>query len=645
MQRAARASQGLGEANEKTAQQSQSAMQRMARSARENRAEWQQVGGALTVVGGAVTGLMTLVAATGIGYNNLRQTATASLTSVTGSTEEAAAQMQRLDDFGKNSWLMRDVLVRAQQDMTGFGIETSKAVPYMAALAEAVAGTTGSQQNFEELARLMGQIESQSKITATELQQFGLRGIDAAEMIGVAMGKTAGEIRDEITAGTLDATVALDALAEGMMTTFEGSSDLIRNTFSGAVDDVMAAFRDIFAIAMSPLVNPEGGGLLTSLIGQVADLMFALRELPPWMIQVGGGVAALGGMAATAAGGFMLLAPRLVDTWDALGKMGTVGPRAQDALRGVAPYLGRIAAMGAAAGVTAVAVGSLVSALTRPGVARSAENVASAIQQMVTSGERLTDLGLDGFMSELSTIDLGFFEVARTEAEDLADVLEKLANPSLTDNLSQFFGTVIPGATSYMEDYKDMLASFGDGMTYLVDHDLPAAQEAFVNLADAMGVTTDQGALELIEQIPGLRDALIGIATDAGLASDDVTLLRIAMGLLTPETDTATTAVHGFEGAIAEMAEAQAEANSQLEAWIDAMGNAAASFGGVIDGYNAAAEAADAGTASMSDWISEMEAQAEAVANWRENTLTASGQIREDLPADMHESGGAFITE
>src|SRR5690625_562565 len=177
MQRAAKAAQGLGDVNQKTATQSRSAMQRMAQSARDNRAEWQQVGGALAVVGGAVTGLMGLVAAAGIGYNNLRQTATQGLTAVTGSTEAATEQMRKLDEYGQNSWLMRDSLIRAQQQMTGFGIETEKVIPYMDALAEGVAATGGSNQDFEELARVMGKVNSSCKITAEPFNEPGTRGI------------------------------------------------------------------------------------------------------------------------------------------------------------------------------------------------------------------------------------------------------------------------------------------------------------------------------------------------------------------------------------------------------------------------------------------------------------------------------------
>src|SRR5690625_8014221 len=104
-------------------------MGRLVQSAQINRQEWDTVGRSLAIVGGAVTALGGAALKVGIDYNSLRQSATQSLTAVTGSTEAAARQMKRLDDFGQNSWLMRDTLVRAQRQMTGFGIETEKVIP------------------------------------------------------------------------------------------------------------------------------------------------------------------------------------------------------------------------------------------------------------------------------------------------------------------------------------------------------------------------------------------------------------------------------------------------------------------------------------------------------------------------------------
>src|SRR5690625_3882886 len=429
MQRAAKASQGLGDTNQKTAQQSQSAMQRMARSARENRAEWQQVGGALAVVGGSITGLMALVAKTGIGYNNLRQTATQGLIAVTGSTEEATEQMRRLDEYGQNSWLMRDSLIRAQQNMTGFGIETEKVIPYMNALAEGVAAAGGSNADFEELARVMGQVNSSGKLTAETFNQFGYRGIDAAQMIGDAMGKTAGQIREDVTSGALDAGAALDALAEGLVMNFEGSSDLVRGTFRGAVDDVTAAFRDLSAIAMAPLVDPEGGGLLVGLLNQASDLLFAMRDLPDPIIQVAGALTGLGGLAATAAGGFMLLAPRALESWDALGKMGSIGPRIQGVLRGLGGRMGSIVSVaGAAAGALA-----LLSA----GASRVSTEIEQSSNEILDALDRMA-AGADVFDTMFEGIGPGSVW-AGGAAEDFRQFVEGLADDSMWASIQTGF--------------------------------------------------------------------------------------------------------------------------------------------------------------------------------------------------------------
>src|SRR5690625_564933 len=58
----------------------------------------------------AVAGLGVAALKVGVSYNSLRQTATSALTTLLGSAEAAADQMDRLDDFGKDSWVMRDVL-------------------------------------------------------------------------------------------------------------------------------------------------------------------------------------------------------------------------------------------------------------------------------------------------------------------------------------------------------------------------------------------------------------------------------------------------------------------------------------------------------------------------------------------------------
>ena len=226
----------------------------------------------------AVTGLGIAATKVGIEYNGLRQTATAALTTLTGSAEGAADQMARLDEFGQNSWVMRDVLIQAQTQMLGFGIETEKVIPYLDALQEGVAAVGGSNQDFAELAEIMAQIQGTGRITAEELRMFGMRGVDAAGLIGQAMGKTGEQIRDEISSGSLDAEQALDALAESMMNNFEGATEMVLDTWQGAVSFVAGAWRDLGAELARPLVDPEGGGYFVEWAMGLSDILYAARD-------------------------------------------------------------------------------------------------------------------------------------------------------------------------------------------------------------------------------------------------------------------------------------------------------------------------------------------------------------------------------
>src|SRR5690625_3938605 len=105
MGEAAKSTEQVGAAAEKSAQtagraqqtqttQARSFSQRLAASARENEQAWTTVGTAVGGVGAAMGGVLAVVGTMGGQYNALRQTATQALTAITGSAEEAAAQME-----------------------------------------------------------------------------------------------------------------------------------------------------------------------------------------------------------------------------------------------------------------------------------------------------------------------------------------------------------------------------------------------------------------------------------------------------------------------------------------------------------------------------------------------------------------------
>lgn len=233
------------EAARKATDETREANKKAAAEAEKVKATWKTVGTTMTAVGGAVLSVGAAMLTMGVNYNAMQQQTRAALSTVLGSAQAANAQMDKLDEFAKTSPFAKTTFIKAQQQMLAFGIETQKVIPYLSAIGDATAAAGGSNQQIEEIAAIMSKISSSSKITAEDLNQFGERGINAAELIGLSMGKTAKQIREEITAGTLDADAALDALVQGMNSKFEGASANVKTTFSGALDRVGRVARPL----------------------------------------------------------------------------------------------------------------------------------------------------------------------------------------------------------------------------------------------------------------------------------------------------------------------------------------------------------------------------------------------------------------
>lgn len=308
-------------------------------SAQSQRAEWATVGAGLAAVGVAVTGIGIAALKTGIEYNTLQQTTRAALTTLLGSAKAANAQMDKLDAFARKSPFAKQTFITAQQQMLAFGVETRKVIPYMDALQNAVAAAGGSNNDIAELAEIFGKVQSSAKITAVDLQQFGTRGVNAADLIGSQMGKTGAQIRAEITAGTLDATKALDALAAGMSERYSGAADNVKNTFAGAMDRVKAAWRDFSAELAKPLVDPNGGGMLVDLLNWTADAMRNFQALPEPVKNTASAVVGLGGASALLLGTSMMLLPKWLEFLDAVKKISPAMSPAMGAMRGVVSFL------------------------------------------------------------------------------------------------------------------------------------------------------------------------------------------------------------------------------------------------------------------------------------------------------------------
>ena len=227
-------------------------------------------------VGVAALGKNTL--STGLAYNAMQQNANAALTTMLGSQKAVNEQMEKLGKLAQNSPFSKATFISAQQQLIAFGVEVEKVIPLLDAMQNAVAASGGGSQQLADLAFVVAQIKAAGKITGQDLIQLGQRGINAAEIIGKAFGKSSAEVKAMISKNQIDADQAIDALTKGMMEKFGGATDAIKQQWSGAADRIKAANRDIGADIGKMFIDPAGGGRAVEWGNKLADVLRTFQK-------------------------------------------------------------------------------------------------------------------------------------------------------------------------------------------------------------------------------------------------------------------------------------------------------------------------------------------------------------------------------
>lgn len=602
---------------------SQPALDRMLTSARENREAWTTTGTALLAFGGSITAVGIAALKAGVAYNTLQQTTRAALMTMLGSAEAVEAQMSAFDAFAKTSPFARQVFLSAQQQLLGFGVEASRVIPILDAVQNAVAAVGGGNKEIEAVTYALAQMQGTGRLTGETLRDLGIYGIDAATIIGEKMGMTGAEIRKMASKpGGIPVDQVWDPLVSGMQEKFGGAADGVKNTFEGSIDRVKAAWRDFAADLAEPLVSADGGGFLIDLANKAADTMRAFQALPA---PVKNTVTALGlatGAAAVLGGGLLLLVPRMVETWDGLGRMGRYGELAQSGLRkagGAAVVAGKAFGVAAAAYGLALALDTIASS-SRP-AALGLEEVTAALLEGNSAaiynqfGDATKNVGdaLDTLLGQ----DFG------SKANRFANGINNAFGGHLTDSVND--------ARKAMEDQGQALANLvGSG-------DAELAARLFEDIA-AAAAAEGYSREQVLSTMAPYRDALAGVGNEQVIATEKTTALT----------------------------EEQERAQKVMEAWYETAKRAGTSIGGVSEAYQAvidasrqAAEEQAANTKTTKDawtdyyngftvshenWLLQMQEQRRSAENWATNYQTAIDQVR-TMPEETQAAALAIIQD
>jgi len=409
----------------------------------------------------------------------------------------------------------------------------------------------------------------------------------------------------------------------------------------------------------------SANGPLRDLVQGVTDVVNAYSSLPSGvqaatMAIVGGGGLVLLGVAG--------MAKLSVATVETIAAMQSLNLMSSTTAAAVSRNMGKAAKV---AGGAALAIGGAFLAMSsRPDDAGKGTKELAADLGKVADGAAV----VDSIFSRIDTENgaWGFFS-GDNAVDDFSKFIDQASQTGWLQSLEKGFTGVTEGLadffvgadirTEWTKQY-DTLQAFGDELGTLASTDLPSASAAFRELFEQAGGTAADGQ-QLLKLMPALKDELIGVADSSGLATDDATLLAIALGEVGPAAqgaaaatdenasavdrlvaaqDAGTFAVDGYTDALKELVEQQREAagvvlstrdaqRSYQEA-IDAAAAAAKENGNTLDSTTekgrANAAALDAIAESGWDLI---------------DSMRESGSSQEDLQAKVQKVRDQFLKQ
>ncbi|WP_062077672.1 phage tail tape measure protein [Demequina globuliformis] len=398
----------------------------------------------------------------------------------------------------------------------------------------------------------MGRMAQSGESTTQVFDDLGLADERLKRSV-LSLGSAQGLLNDqlEIANGAWESNEALVAEAEKRYDTTEAKIAIARNSLNEA------------AIVIGENLLP----MLADLAGGVANVSQWFADLDPGVQRAITGLGGVATVTSLAAGGFLLMFPRMIETGRALRDIGAISPR-------VASGIGRIAGgatrVGGAVGIAAGVTWGLNEALTA--AAKSSVNAAGGVAEVTKAMLDAKDAG-GGLEDALFA--LGQFEQNDSPwsfaAKDLGSLEEALeaAEYSAKGFWGQLNG---PGTGAFSQADEEQAAE--------IFRSLDSALSGLVqsgNIETAKNLLADTGLeVERLEaQLPEYRDALAAADIAQGDAADSAAVANDAWGDTADAADDATESLEDLIDAQREAAGIALDARSAARQYEQALDDAA----------------------------------------------------------------------
>lgn len=202
-------------------------------------------------------------------------------TTLLGSGKEATAFLDDLRSFAASTPFQFSDLTDASRRLLAFGFAAEQVIPMMTNIGNAVAAMGGNAQMVDRVTLAIGQMSAKGKVSAGEMLQLTEAGIPAWRYLAEAMGLSTAEVMKLSERGLIPATVAIDALMDGMKGDFGGMMAEQAQTAAGQMSnltDKLEALGTTIGTKLLPTQN--------AFVGVLSEAAGSAQLLVTWNDQV-----------------------------------------------------------------------------------------------------------------------------------------------------------------------------------------------------------------------------------------------------------------------------------------------------------------------------------------------------------------------
>lgn len=198
------------------------------------------------------------VVGSAIGRVDTIDTATKSLTVLTGSAKDAQLVMTDLTAAIDGTPIALDAVALGAKKMVAAGMKAANVKPVFTAIADAAYGVGNGSESIDQMTDAISALQASGVAYSDDINRLVDAGVPAWQILANSTGKSVGEMKKYVSEGSLESTKAISMLTKGIE---EGTTGMAGNTakMSGlaktAGNTISGSFANMKTAAVKSLAN------------------------------------------------------------------------------------------------------------------------------------------------------------------------------------------------------------------------------------------------------------------------------------------------------------------------------------------------------------------------------------------------------